>query len=159
MLCLFDNHGRDMKYGWKKMALASCVHMKYLFKAAEYICIHTFFCIIDSFLWWIQPDGVYSYYLCWCWLTLWNPLEFARLKFYKIWYVQDMAKNIEINTAHAIVIWPNPNQRDIIRTSDLMMIIRQSLKALHNYTFTKNVSHSHNEHIEMQWDECKVFSS
>ena len=36
-------------------------------------------------------------------------------------------KNIERHTAHAIVSWPNPKQWVIVHTSDLMMIIRQSI--------------------------------
>ena len=36
-------------------------------------------------------------------------------------------KNIERHTAHTILSWPNPKQWRIVHTSNLMMIIRQSL--------------------------------
>ena len=35
--------------------------------------------------------------------------------------------NIERHTAHTIVLWPNPKQWVTVHTSDLMMIIRQSI--------------------------------
>ena len=38
-----------------------------------------------------------------------------------------ITKNIERHTAHTIVSWPNPKQWVIVHTSDLMMIIRQSI--------------------------------
>ena len=39
-------------------------------------------------------------------------------------------KNIEWHTAHTIVSWPNPKQWVKVQTSDLMMIIRQSIYIL-----------------------------
>ena len=36
-------------------------------------------------------------------------------------------KNIERQTAHTIVSWPNPKQWVIVHTSDLMVIVRQSI--------------------------------
>ena len=39
-------------------------------------------------------------------------------------------KNIERRTAHTIVSWPNPKQWVVVHTSDLMMIIRQSIYIL-----------------------------
>ena len=39
-------------------------------------------------------------------------------------------KNIEIHTAHTSVSRPNPKQWVIVHTSDLMMIIRQSIYIL-----------------------------
>ena len=39
-------------------------------------------------------------------------------------------KNIERHTAHTIVSWPNPKQWVTLHTSDLMMIIRQSVYIL-----------------------------
>ena len=39
-------------------------------------------------------------------------------------------KNIERRTAHTIVSWPNPKQWVIVHTSDLMMIISQSIYIL-----------------------------
>ena len=39
-------------------------------------------------------------------------------------------KNIERHTAHTIVSWPNPKQWVLVHTSDLMMIIRQSIYIL-----------------------------
>ena len=41
-----------------------------------------------------------------------------------------VSKNIERHTAHTIVSWPNPKQWVIVHTSDLMMIIRQSMSIL-----------------------------
>ena len=42
-------------------------------------------------------------------------------------------KNIERHTAHAIVSWHNPKQWIIVHTSDLMMIIRQSVYSLNHH--------------------------
>ena len=39
-------------------------------------------------------------------------------------------KNAKRHTAHTIVSWPNPKQWVIVRTSDLMMMIRQSIYIL-----------------------------
>ena len=39
-------------------------------------------------------------------------------------------KNIERHTTYTIVSWPNPKQWVIVHTSDLMMIIRQSMYIL-----------------------------
>ena len=39
-------------------------------------------------------------------------------------------KNIERHTAHTIVSWPNPKQWVMVHTSDLMMMIRQSMYIL-----------------------------
>ena len=36
-------------------------------------------------------------------------------------------KNIEKHTAHTIISWPNPKQWVIVHTSNLVMIIRQSI--------------------------------
>ena len=44
--------------------------------------------------------------------------------------VTKIHKNTERHTAHTIVSWPNPKQWVIVHTSDLMMIIRQSLYIL-----------------------------
>ena len=41
-------------------------------------------------------------------------------------------KNIDRHTAHTIVSWPNPKQWIIDHTSDLMMIIRQSVYSLNH---------------------------
>ena len=43
----------------------------------------------------------------------------------QVWYHKN--KNIERHTAHTIGSWPNPKQWAIVHTSDLMMIIRQSI--------------------------------
>ena len=43
------------------------------------------------------------------------------------------SKNIERHKAHIIVSWPNPKQRMIVHTSDLMMIIRQSIYSLNHH--------------------------
>ena len=42
----------------------------------------------------------------------------------------NLHKNIERHTADTIVSWPNPKQWVILHTSDLMMIIRQSIYIL-----------------------------
>ena len=39
-------------------------------------------------------------------------------------------KNIDRHTAHTIVSWPNPKQWVIVHTSELVMIIRQSIVVL-----------------------------
>ena len=44
-----------------------------------------------------------------------------------VWYILSMSKNTKRHTAHTIVSWPNPKQWVIVHTSDLMMIIRQSI--------------------------------
>ena len=49
-------------------------------------------------------------------------------RFYTIFYKQ--RKNTERHTAHTIVSWPNPKQWVIVHTSDLMMIIKQSIYIL-----------------------------
>ena len=43
-------------------------------------------------------------------------------------------KNIERHTAHTIVSWPKPKKWVIVHTSDLMMIIRQSICILSTIT-------------------------
>ena len=45
-------------------------------------------------------------------------------------FTESAQKNIERHTAHTIVSWPNPKQWVIVHTSDLMMIIRQSMYIL-----------------------------
>ena len=57
---------------------------------------------------------IFSWLLCLMWLWRYN-------------------KNIERHTAHIIVSWPNPKQWIIVHTSDLMMIIRQSVYSLDHY--------------------------
>ena len=42
-------------------------------------------------------------------------------------------KNIERHTAHTIVLLPNPKQWMIVHTSDLMMIVRQSIYSLNHH--------------------------
>ena len=42
----------------------------------------------------------------------------------------DIQKHIERHTTYTIVSWPNPKQWVIVHTSDLMMIIRQSIYIL-----------------------------
>ena len=48
----------------------------------------------------------------------------------KWWKINVYYKNIERHTAHTIVSWPSPKQWVIVHTSDLMMIIRQSIYIL-----------------------------
>ena len=45
-------------------------------------------------------------------------------------YATSHHKNIEKHTVHTIVSWPDPKQWVIVHTSDLMMIIRQSIYIL-----------------------------
>ena len=45
-------------------------------------------------------------------------------------YVLSSRKNIEKHTVDTIVSWPNPKQWVIVHTSDLMMIMRQSIYIL-----------------------------
>ena len=49
---------------------------------------------------------------------------------YRLEYMDLFYKNIERHTADTIVSWPNPKQWAIVHTSDLMMIIRQSIYIL-----------------------------
>ena len=49
---------------------------------------------------------------------IWNVMVIIR---------QSLIKNIERHTAHASVSWPNPKQGVISHTSNLMLIIRQSI--------------------------------
>ena len=44
--------------------------------------------------------------------------------------ISQIHKNTKRHTAHTIVPWPNPKQWVIVHTSDLMMIIRQSIYIL-----------------------------
>ena len=52
--------------------------------------------------------------------------------------------NIERHTAHTIVSWPNPKQWVIVHTSDLMMIIRQSIYILSIITREMGKLKTHN---------------
>ena len=45
-------------------------------------------------------------------------------------HLKNKNKNAERHTAHTVVWWPNPKQWVIVHTSDLMMIIRQSIYIL-----------------------------
>ena len=63
-----------------------------------------------------------------------NPTVFAKkwqfkyLKQLQGWDIfKSLCKNIERHTADTTVSWPNPKQWVIVNTSDLMMIIRQSI--------------------------------
>ena len=60
----------------------------------------------------------------WCgrWMEFTNGLQLC--------HYFDVYKNIKWHTAHTIVSWPNPKQWVIVHTSDLMMIIRQSIYVL-----------------------------
>ena len=53
-------------------------------------------------------------------------------------------KKIERHTAHTIVSWPNPKQWVIVHTSDLMMIIRQSIYILSIITKEMGKLKTHN---------------
>ena len=58
-------------------------------------------------------------------------LENVRSSVWRKFHQNDISvsvrKSIERHTAHTIVSWPNPKQWVIVHTSDLMMIIRQSI--------------------------------
>ena len=63
-------------------------------------------------------------------------------------------KNIERHTAHTIVSWPNPKQWVTVHTSDLMMIIRQSIYILSIITkeMGKLKTHSPTYYILDNWE-------
>ena len=63
-------------------------------------------------------------------------------------------KNIERHIMHTIVSWPNPKQWVIVHTSDLMMIIRQSMYILSIITkgMGKLKTHSPTYCIMDNWD-------
>ena len=65
-----------------------------------------------------------------------------------------LCKNIDRHTAHNIVSWPNPKQWVIVHTSDLMMIIRQSIYILSIITreFGKLKTHSPTYCIIDKWE-------
>ena len=69
----------------------------------------------------------------------WNPRQDQRCS----------KKNIEKHTAHTIVSWPNPKQWVIVHTSDLMMIIRQSIYILSIITKEMEMGklNTHSPHI------------
>ena len=56
-------------------------------------------------------------------------------------------KNIERHTAHITVSWPNPKQWVMVYTSDLMMIIRQSIYILSIITREMGIVKTHSPHI------------
>ena len=53
-------------------------------------------------------------------------------------------KNIERHTVHTIVSWPNPKQWVIVHTSDMMMMIRQSIYILSIITKEMGKLKTHN---------------
>ena len=81
------------------------------------------------FLWWntVQERNLRT--KCWV-ISFRNPWDATDdvIPCYARIYACD--KNIERHTAHTIVSWPNPKQWVIVHTSDLMMIIRQSIYIL-----------------------------
>ena len=95
---------------------------------------------------WIKAGGFDPIlYQFWFMLTDWNwkVITLTSMSPHGIWkaralhYYCDMTvtrllayKNIERHTAHTIVSWPNRKQWVIVHTSDLMMIIRQSMYIL-----------------------------
>ena len=72
-------------------------------------------------------------------IRVWNSLisglgglidaEHKRCEWPCPWLLDDH-RNIDRHTAHIIVSWPNPKQWVIVHTSDLIMIIRQSMYIL-----------------------------
>ena len=64
----------------------------------------------------------------------------------KFWNSHSNLKNIERRTAHTIVSWPNPKQWVIVHTSDLMMIIRQSIYIFSQLSQRKWVNWKHTAH-------------
>ena len=92
-------------------------------------------------------------------LILWHPNRHIN------WYYQyetdsktvnilSLTKYIERHTAHTIVSWPSPKQWVIVHTSDLMMIIRQSIYILSINTreIGKLKSHSPTYCIMDNWE-------
>ena len=75
--------------------------------------------------------------------------EFLLILQPKVWYL-----NIERHTAHTIVSWPNPKQWIIVHTSDLMMMIRQSIYILSIITreMGKLKTHSPTYSIMDNWE-------
>ena len=57
-------------------------------------------------------------------------IHYKRSLHRKVIFVNQKNKNIERHTAHTIVSLPNPKQWVIAHTSDLIMIIRQSIYIL-----------------------------
>ena len=69
-------------------------------------------------------------------------------------HIHDL-KNTERHTAHTIVSWPNPKQWVIVHTSDLMMIIRQSIYILSIITREMGKLKTHspkNISIKLHWE-------
>ena len=68
-----------------------------------------------------------------CWLRCWNFCERVSTaqavcdQKHVSLFELSVDKNIEKHSAHAIFSWPNPKEWIIVHTSDLMMIIRQSI--------------------------------
>ena len=65
-------------------------------------------------------------------LLIYSVLRTVRMLFqnFRTVVYAHVYKNIERLTAHTIVSWPNPKQWVKVHTSDLMMIIRQSIYIL-----------------------------
>ena len=59
--------------------------------------------------------------------------RFHKDSIYHRQYDSFIQKNRERHTAHTIVSWLNPKQWSIVHTSDLMMIIEQSIYSLHHH--------------------------
>ena len=74
----------------------------------------------------------FDVFLMLSWTSWWinNPLLVIRNATTLMWR---HCKNTERHTAHTIVSWPNPKQWVIVHTSDLMMIIRQSIYSLNHH--------------------------
>ena len=103
---------------------------------------------------WVSPGIHLLHYSTW-----WDQwpavvgLTHAVLRIMIIW-AKNFDKNIERHTVHTIVSWPNPKQWVIVHTSDLMMIIRQSIYILSIITreVGKLKTHSHTYCIMDNWE-------
>ena len=60
------------------------------------------------------------------WISNFTP-HYNRCHYLSMLVLHFTYRKIKRHTAHAIVSWPNPKKWVIVHTSDLMMIIRQSL--------------------------------
>ena len=98
-----------------------------------------------GFIGWINDEIMALWHFCHHW-SLCGWLHSDRNVFF--------LKNIEIHSAHTIVWWPNPKQWVIVHTSDLMMIIRQSIYIFSIITkgMGKLKTHSPTYYIMDNWD-------
>ena len=92
-------------------------------------------CILYFVASWPRKNGTLLYTVWWIVEILQHTLKSKTITPINKdkWLLSNSApcyKNIERHTADTIVSWPNPKQWVIVYTSDLMMIIRQSIYVL-----------------------------